>query len=797
MRLTVRSFFQCFSLVVFVLFSLETSAQNPQNGDIAKPIDALTSELDKLEQDIEKQHHKDKDLIRFQKVVEAVSEKAKKYREELKPRLEELKSQIKKLGPLPVKNAPPEALEITAERTRLNDVLNSFDAASKRAEVIQTRAQQIVGKIHELRRSLFTRQLFKRRQIPYSYKLWQDVIDAANAQFSLVKNLSFIWIDQAHPLNRIFGLFALAFIVWLVLKGIAVRIINANRKTPVHEDPEFFCRAVSVVWVSLTRMAPILIALGIVYAGLVTFDALTPQINALTQAAYLSLSVFVVIAAFARTLLAPNTPQWRLFPLSDQSAMRVRWLVLAIAAIYVIDLFLVEWTRVLYAPLKLTIAQNFVTSLIFAFLLIALLLTPLKPENTTDRKPSRIWPIWLKLPLWLLALAILISAALGYVALARFLASQIVLTGSVIAGVILLRLAIGELTSDLANSSTPIGTWLARTFRFGELQRRQFAMATGLLLNIMLLVFAVPLFLFQWGFAWSDIRGWLSTAFFGFQLGSINLSIATLLIAAALFTAGLLVTRAIQKWLDQNALAIPRLRSGLTNSVRTGIGYVGFILSALLAVSYLGLDFTNLAIVAGALSVGIGFGLQSIVNNFVSGIILLVERPVKIGDWVIIGDDEGFVRRINVRATEIETFDRSSVIIPNSELITGKVINWTHGNSVGRVFIRVGVAYASDAKQVYDLLMKIGKDHPKTIERPKPKVVFEDFGASSLDFSLRVYVADINDSLEVRTDLRMMILNAFREHGIEIAFPQLDVHVKNLKDPHLTVSEKDNSGSGV
>ncbi|MCB1546955.1 MAG: mechanosensitive ion channel, partial [Hyphomicrobiaceae bacterium] len=187
-----------------------------------------------------------------------------------------------------------------------------------------------------------------------------------------------------------------------------------------------------------------------------------------------------------------------------------------------------------------------------------------------------------------------------------------------------------------------------------------------------------------------------------------------------------------------------------------------------------------LAIVAGALSVGIGFGLQSIVNNFVSGLILLVERPIKVGDWIVVGNDQGFVRRISVRATEIETFDRSSLILPNSELITGRVINLTHRNAMGRVIINVGTAYSSDPAEVVALLREIAQAHPTVLRHPEPRIAFVDFGASSLDFSVRVYIPDIKRTFDVQTDLRIAIFKAFAERGIEIPFPQQDLHLRDL-----------------
>ena len=191
---------------------------------------------------------------------------------------------------------------------------------------------------------------------------------------------------------------------------------------------------------------------------------------------------------------------------------------------------------------------------------------------------------------------------------------------------------------------------------------------------------------------------------------------------------------------------------GIVNSIDTVVGYAGIALAALLALSYAGFDITNLAIVAGALSVGIGFGLQSIVNNFVSGLILLIERPIKVGDRIVVGDQQGLVRRISVRATEIETFDRASLIVPNSELITGRVLNWTHRNSLGAVSVKVGVSYAADPEQVIAILRKCALDHPDVLRFPEPSAVFENFGDSALMFDLRISLPEISKAVAVQSD---------------------------------------------
>ena len=250
--------------------------------------------------------------------------------------------------------------------------------------------------------------------------------------------------------------------------------------------------------------------------------------------------------------------------------------------------------------------------------------------------------------------------------------------------------------------------------------------------------------------------------------------------AIALFIGVILLTRLFQSWLSRRVLASERVDRGIANSIHSGIGYTGVALAALVGVSYAGLDLSNIALIASALSIGIGFGLNAIASNFVSGLIMLIERPIKVGDWVVVGPHQGYVRHISVRATEIETFDRASVIIPNSDFMTSAVQNWTHRNAMGRVIVNIGVSYDSDPDQVMAILKQVADDCDALLKYPAPSVVFEDFGASSLDFSIRGFIADVNSMLSSKTALRLAVAKAFREHDIEIPFPQQDVHLRDL-----------------
>jgi small-conductance mechanosensitive channel len=287
--------------------------------------------------------------------------------------------------------------------------------------------------------------------------------------------------------------------------------------------------------------------------------------------------------------------------------------------------------------------------------------------------------------------------------------------------------------------------------------------------------------LIVWGVAPRDIWDWAGKTWRGITIGNVTISLGDILIAIAVFVVALTLTRMIQRLLNERIFPQTGLDTGVRHSLSAGLGYVGLAIALALAVAAVGFDLSNVAIIAGALSVGIGFGLQNVVNNFVSGLILLVERPIKVGDWIKVGATEGYVRRINVRATEIETFRRAAVIVPNSELISGAVTNWTHKDSYGRVELPVGVAYGSDVAQVMDILKRCLEENETILGYPAPYVLFTGFGDSSLDFEGRGHISNVEYRVTVQSDLRIAIYQAFEAAGIEIPFPQRDLHIKGVE----------------
>jgi small-conductance mechanosensitive channel len=269
----------------------------------------------------------------------------------------------------------------------------------------------------------------------------------------------------------------------------------------------------------------------------------------------------------------------------------------------------------------------------------------------------------------------------------------------------------------------------------------------------------------------------------GFQVGGISIIPKRVFWALLALALLLTITRWFKKLLAQRWIKKLRVDRGAQEAIVTTSGYLGTAITLLVAASVAGIDFTSLALVAGALSVGIGFGLQNIVNNFISGLILLMERPVRRGDWIAVGGTEGVVKRINIRYTQIQTSDRADVIIPNSEFISGQVTNWMLSDLWGRVRIPIGVSCGSDTAKVKEILLEIANAHPLVLrgvaEVPDPQVFFIAFGESTLNFELRCYIREVDKRLSVASELNFAIDAAFREHGIEFPLPQRDVRIHN------------------
>lgn len=273
---------------------------------------------------------------------------------------------------------------------------------------------------------------------------------------------------------------------------------------------------------------------------------------------------------------------------------------------------------------------------------------------------------------------------------------------------------------------------------------------------------------------------------FGFTLGSANITVGFLLSVALVVYGAILLSRALQKILLDKVLPRYGASKGVQLSIARLAHYGILLIAFIVMLRILGVEPNQITLIGGALGVGIGFGLQAIVNNFASGLILLFERPIKVGDTIQLGSDFGEVKNMGLRATIIQTFDNAEIVVPNSDLITGQVINWTLADRRVRVKVPVGVAYGSDVSRVRKILLDCAHNNPMVLSTPVPTAYFLAFGSSSLDFELRVWIPEFLEKIQVLSDLNQEIESEFAENGIEIPFPQTDLHVRSVDETAAT-----------
>jgi small-conductance mechanosensitive channel len=290
-----------------------------------------------------------------------------------------------------------------------------------------------------------------------------------------------------------------------------------------------------------------------------------------------------------------------------------------------------------------------------------------------------------------------------------------------------------------------------------------------------------------WGMPDQDMLRIRAYVIEGFELGPMLIVPSKIVFGVLIFAVLLSLLGWVERQLQKSWLSRSRMDRGSKESLIKLTGYIGVVLAFLVGVSVAGVKLSNLALIAGALSVGIGFGLQNVVNNFVSGIVLLFERPIKTGDWIMVGLTQGYVKKINLRSTVIQTFERSDVIVPNSEIIGNQVTNMMLNDSVGRVKVPIGVAYGTNPRQVEEILLEIALAHPRVVSRSptvgQPWVAFREFGDSALLFELRFFITDIDYFTRVLSEINFAIVEAFEKAGIVIPFPQRDVHLKSGELP--------------
>lgn len=748
----------------------------------AASIDKLQATLDEVEKTLERPNLSDAGLQALRTSVDPIAPAARAAIDELVPKCEAIKARVEQLGSKPDDKtqdgqAPVEDPTVTAERADQQKAYSEVEGLLKRARLIAVRADQVASSITARRRALFAKSLFEQVSSIASPQLWSDVARELPRHLQAVASLFSEWFNGVNGAldDARLPLFWTSLAVILTL---SVGLLWASRRIlsrdPTIAEPSRSRKCLGAWWVALSIALPVVVAVAAIRLDFSGFGLTNGRLAPFWRSAGLGAVSIAATVGLTRGLLAPTRPNWRLLRRTDSEAARTFGLAVTLISIIAVTHLLETLNDIVGASLAFSVAtRGFHAAVVAIVLCIGLWRLDPKDANDSCLGPSvtreRDWFGLFRLAAWPVTLAIIVSISIGYITFANFLINQLVLVGAILSVLFLSTTLVDEVIAGATAEKNGFGNRLRAILGLRQNGFVLLGIVTSGVLRLALYMLAALLVVAPWGLQSSDVSFDVAAAFFGFRLGDITISPAGILVAIAIFVTIYGLARSALGWLDKSLLPHTGLDVGLRNSVRTSLGYVGFVAAAALALGYLGLNVEKLAILAGALSVGIGFGLQSIVNNFVSGLILLWERAVRVGDWIIVGNDQGFVRRINVRSTEIETFDRSQVIIPNSSLVTGVVKNLVRNDRTGRIVIPITVAGSADPEQVREVLFAIAKAHELVLKFPAPQILFTSMSAAALTFELAAYVADVESAVRVRSDLHFEIHKRFKDEKFFVA----------------------------
>ncbi|RME33763.1 MAG: mechanosensitive ion channel family protein, partial [Gammaproteobacteria bacterium] len=687
---------------------------------------------------------------------------------ETEKRKKELEAQLATLG----EPVPGESADVRRKREQTRAEINRAEKRLGECRLLALRIQELDTLIDERIQAIVTRRLLSRG--PHLFTLLQQNLGEPG-----------IWVKATHDLlTARSGLRAFGHAQWIALLLLAALALGLSRLLRRYlerrgrglkpEPTDFPAQFLQGVLLTFAVAAPRLLVMGSIAVALrLMLMGVSPRpfVSILAD----GLAGYFLAAAILRLIFDPPGPARPLLGMREAICRALGRRLRVVALLVLIGYLLWFALHSVSLPAHaLLLAQD-----IFVFFWVVNLVWAASVLIRAPRFKDFRWLFFLVI----LTLVVSLGAEwLGFRNLA--LATWRVLLGTVTAywlAILLSRLS-GSIFDSLDRGHY---RWSRRLKATLGLEPEQGLPGTvWLRLAAIVLIWGGFLLsvLHVWGVSDAVITDIWSYLFQGFDLGTLHIVPVQLLWAVVVVAVLITVGGWLRTQLDRHWLSHARIDRGAHEALITISGYLITIIAVLVGLSIAGVDFGNLAIIAGALSVGIGFGLQNVVNNFVSGLILLFERPIKTGDWIVVGDSEGYVKQIRIRSTQIQTFDNADVIIPNSDLISSPVTNWMLRELRGRVKIPVTVAYGSDTAQVKEILERLATGHPKVItdgSSPPPKVLFLAFGDSALEFEIRFYIYNIDDRLSVTSDLNFAIDQAFREAGIEIPFPQRDLHIRD------------------
>ena len=731
-----------------------------------------------------------KELDELGDATQELSADVDKLQSQLAPQRTQVQAQLDVLGPPPAPGASPETPAVEQQRATLNARKAQIDAALKQAADQKTNLANLNDQFSKLHRSLLKNQLAFRSGSIFGAQFWlplfhlspDDVQRLDDFNDELRDMLRSSWTPGQRALTTLLMIAALA--VWLggrriVERGLAWFCLNRLPPTRLRRS----ALALATAFSTLLATA---VAVQILYLALARHSELTSSMTDLwDQFAKLAVTC-ALIAGLGRALLCTKHPSWRLPALADPVALAMKPFPGVLAALLLMSGTLESINRIVDTSLSVTLFGRGIVSLVVALTVGASILRANRVRSALaasgEAPEDRSTLAGLIHAGVTLAIVVSLGALLiGYITVARFITYELVWFEIVLCSVYIMTQLTRDASESLFSANLSTGKQIKHLFALDDRHLDQaHTVVSGLGTSLLMLVAAIALLTGGFGTTPSDLLDSAVAMIGGQRLQSLNIMPDRIMNAVIGFAIGFYLLRSVRRWLDSEFMPALGMDAGMRVSLITLFTNVGYVLLVLMALGLLGVRWSNLAWIVSALSVGIGFGLQEIVKNFVSGLILLTERPVKVGDMVSIAGVEGDIRRINVRATEIQLSDRSTVIVPNSQLISQNVRNVTMGNSTqGVATLMLTFPLNTDPEQVRDLLLDAYREHPAILDKPAPSVTFSQLAPDGITLSVTGYVASPRIASATKSDLLFEILKQLRASQITLSTPQMLV-VQNM-----------------
>ncbi|MEM7025599.1 MAG: mechanosensitive ion channel domain-containing protein [Pseudomonadota bacterium] len=796
-------------LALTLAVMLGASAGHAQSGLTDEEFHQLTQRwhntLDSINDDLDAFTIVGDGLEALRENIRIVAESAQEERDRAATAAARMQRLLDALGPAPAEDQPPEDPIVATERSLIRAQLSHDLARAQRAGVVLARVESLSARTVEEETAALLDSLQERSVSPMTPTVVASGFDQLRNRFTELRDMiARSWrtrdATQRGAVPPAIPIIAAALLLALPLRSWLLRRYGPDASVEEPSDTQRFEAALVVAAASAGLPAlMILVAQAAVDATPVFVSDLRMVVDIFLTIALETVPLLGLISA----VLAPKYPQWRISWLADQAAVRAYRAIRLYAVLYLLLVPCLVAISPFYSNGRLIQIIGLRSELAALGALVGVLvigvatLNLMRPRNwrlrpheeaegTTEPAPGRWIAKGIMALLVLTVIATMALAALGYTNLAVFISRSMIRTLVLLGYVLTLRALLYQGLRVATLDENALGGWVRHRFMLDDSSTARLVFWLRLTIDVAAGMLLLATVLTMWGLPPALLDQAFDLVVNGIDVGGFSISIVSIGLAVGVLVLSLAAVRLLQQFLSDRVLVQTRLELGVRDALATGISYVGYVIAILITLAVLGLNVGNIALIFGALSVGIGFGLQHVVSNFVSGLILLVQRPIKTGDWIVVGDQQGYVKRISVISTEIQTFDAAAVIIPNSTMLSSQVTNWHLHNKLGRVIVAVGVSYDCDPEQVRTVLLTCADETREILNRPAPQVLFRNFGDSALEFELRFFLRVIDDLLRVGSELRFAIKKAFDEAGIQIPYPQRDVHIRDGRPPEAS-----------